>query len=104
MLAVYHNSLQRRVARLEKALQIDEDDKSPIVAATLRTARKRIMKGERLAEGETGKHSIWRSSDGAEISVEQLALEQYNREGWEGFHSENGILTTIVSVASRVSR
>lgn len=94
---VYHNSLQRRIVRLERALAVTEGEKSPVVAVSLRSAKKRVMKGERLEEGETGKHSIWRSSDGAEISVEALALEQYNREGWKGFHSENGILTTIVS-------
>jgi Fanconi-associated nuclease 1 len=93
---VYHNSLQRRIVRLESALGVPADERHPPVPG-LRAAKKRIMKGEKLSEGETGKKSSWRAMDGAEISVEALALECYNKEGWKGFHSENGILTTIVS-------
>jgi fanconi-associated nuclease 1 len=42
------------------------------------------MEGERLDEPAIGKKSIWRASDGAECGVEELALEQYEREGWKG--------------------
>lgn len=42
------------------------------------------MEGERLDEPTIGKKSIWRASDGSELSVEELALEQYVREGWKG--------------------
>lgn len=94
---IYHNSLARRIVRLESALGLPQDERHPPVPG-LRAAKKRIMKGEKLSEGETGKKSSWRAMDGAEISVEALSLECYNREGWKGFHSENGILTTIVSI------
>lgn len=102
-MSVYHNTLQRRLLRLEAMLDIPLDDRSPPVPG-LRQAKKRVMKGDKLSgsedwhgQGDTGKKSIWRASDGGEISVEGLALECYEREGWKGFHSENGILTTIVS-------
>ena len=98
---IYHNSLARRIVRLEKALSVPDEDRADFTTqfkiASLRAARKRVMKGERLDEGETGKHSIWSAAkDGKEVSVEELALEGYEKEGWKGFHSENGILTTIV--------
>lgn len=54
------------------------------------------MQGERLDNPTIGKKSVWRGGDGSELSVEELALEQYGREGWKGFHSESGVLTTIV--------
>lgn len=92
---IYHNSLARRIVRLESALGLPQDERHPPVPG-LRAAKKRIMKGEKLSDGETGKKAVWRASDGAEVSVEALSLECYNKEGWKGFHSENGILTTIV--------
>lgn len=67
-----------------------------------------------------GRKSVWRLSDGAEGTVEELCLEQYAREGWKGcvvlcisakrprlttfssrFHSENGVLTMIVRLLIR---
>lgn len=93
---IYHNSLARRIVRLESALGLPTDERHPPVPG-LRVAKKRIMKGEKLSDGETGKKAIWRAMNSAEISVEALSLECYNKEGWKGFHSENGILTTIVS-------
>lgn len=93
---IYHNTLARRIVRLEKALDVPKEDRHPPVPS-LRAATQREMKGEKLSEGETGRKSVWRAQDGSEVSVEDLCLEQYKREGWKGFHSENGILTTIVS-------
>jgi fanconi-associated nuclease 1 len=54
------------------------------------------MVGNRISDPVVGKKSVWRGLDGSEVGVEQLCLEWYEREGWKGFHSENGILTTIV--------
>lgn len=93
---IYHNSLGRRIVRLETALDVPKEDRHPPVP-TLRVATKRVIRGEKLSEGETGRKSIWRARDGDEVSVEHLCLQQYNREGWKAFHSENGILTTVVS-------
>jgi fanconi-associated nuclease 1 len=107
-LQVYRHALLRRVCRLESLLGL-----RPSIPALpkLKTPNERIMKGERIIEESvsgnengsqeeekrvmTGK-TVWRLSDGGEGSVEELALEGYKREGWKGFHSENGILTTIV--------
>lgn len=93
---IYHNTLARRIVRLESALDVPKEERHPPVPG-LRAAKAREMKGEKLSEGETGRKSVWRAQDGSEVSVEDLCLEQYRREGWKGFHSENGILTTIVS-------
>lgn len=93
---IYHNSLARRIVRLETALGVPKAEKHPPVPG-LKKALFRCMYGEKMSEGETGKKSKWRAQDGSEVSVERLCLEQFEREGWRGFHSENGILTTIVS-------
>lgn len=42
------------------------------------------MEGERIDLPTIGRKSVWRASDGEEVSVEGLCLEQYQREGWKG--------------------
>jgi hypothetical protein len=52
----------------------------------------------RTDDHDIGKKSAWRSTRDPtkEISVEELCLEKYEDLGWKGFHSENGVVTTIV--------
>ncbi|KAH8921403.1 hypothetical protein BT69DRAFT_1221552 [Atractiella rhizophila] len=112
---IYRNALEKRKKRLEKLLGIEcENDEEE--HAELREACQRTFKGERIIsektkelaekkakEGEEvdvsniGK-SVWRMCDGGEGSVEELALEGYKKKGWKGFHSENGILTTVFAM------
>lgn len=93
---VYHNSLQRRITRLESLLPIAKSEQHDFSYSTLKVATKRTLYGEQLSESEIGKKTIWRAMDGAEVSVEELSLEFYVKQGFKGFHSENGIMTTMV--------
>lgn len=43
-----------------------------------------VRTGERISEEITGKKSVWRSDNGAECSVEQVALEYYAKKGFKG--------------------
>lgn len=43
-----------------------------------------LFLGERLSEEVLGKKSIWRTNNGAECSVEQVALEYYSTKGFKG--------------------
>ncbi|GAA96728.1 uncharacterized protein L969DRAFT_20070 [Mixia osmundae IAM 14324] len=92
---IYKHALQRRIMRLESLLKLDDIRKHTFNYVGLRAATRRTLEGEKLSEGETGKKSSWRAMDGAEVNVEQLSLEYYERQGFKGFHCENGILTTI---------
>lgn len=40
--------------------------------------------GERISDEIIGKKSIWRSDNGAECSVEQVAIEYYQKKGFKG--------------------
>lgn len=93
---VYHDALRRRIVRLENSLEVKKKLRHDFSQTQLRKANNKILYGERLSEKIIGQKSIWRSLDGAEITVEQLVLEWYERKGWKGFHSESGIITTIV--------
>ncbi|BGP45790.1 hypothetical protein JCM10450v2_001620 [Rhodotorula kratochvilovae] len=94
---IYKSSLQRRIARLESALQVPPDDRRAF-DVLLAKATTRTMEGERVDTPTIGRKSVWRASNGEEVSVEELCLEQYVREGWKGFHSENGVLTMIFAL------
>ncbi|GAA6016477.1 hypothetical protein JCM8202_006053 [Rhodotorula sphaerocarpa] len=94
---IYKSSLQRRIARLESALDVPAEQRRAF-DVVLAKAVPRVMEGERLDDPTIGRKSVWRASDGEEVSVEDLCLEQYQREGWKGFHSENGVLTMIFAL------
>lgn len=80
---VYKAALERRRARLENLLELPQIERKKI-ERVLSKAEIRIMEGERIDEGTTGKHSVWQANDGEEVSVEKLALEGYEKEGWKG--------------------
>ncbi|GAA5968795.1 hypothetical protein JCM3765_001268 [Sporobolomyces pararoseus] len=86
---IYKSSLQRRISRIESALDIPKDDRRTFKVLRAKSEQ-RVMEGERLDDPTIGKKSVWRASDGDEVSVEELALEQ--------FHSENGVLTSIFAL------
>ncbi|GAA6012142.1 hypothetical protein JCM11491_001762 [Sporobolomyces phaffii] len=86
---IYKSSLQRRICRIESALDVPKDDRREF-KVLLAKSEQRTMEGERLDDPAIGKKSVWRASDGEEVCVEELALEQ--------FHSENGVLTSIFAL------
>ncbi len=47
--------------------------------------------------GTTGSKATWIDIADQEtpLSVEDLALAHYARQGWKGYHSENSIITTL---------
>lgn len=83
MRVVYRSSLQRRITRIESSLDVPKAERR-VFEALLAKSEHRIMEGERLDDPTIGKKSVWLASDASELSVEELALEQYGREGWKG--------------------
>ncbi|GAA5978175.1 hypothetical protein JCM10908_004258 [Rhodotorula pacifica] len=86
---IYKSSLQRRIARIESALDVPAEDRRAF-NVLLAKATPRTMEGERIDTPTIGRKSVWRASDGEEVSVEGLCLEH--------FHSENGVLTMIFAL------
>ena len=95
---IFHPLLQKRLLRLERALGIPKAEQHTFAHVALRPPVVREFMGVRLDDRDIGKKSAWTSTRDAtkEISVEELCLEQYEDQGWKGFHSENGVVTTIV--------
>ncbi|GAA5918614.1 hypothetical protein JCM6882_000834 [Rhodosporidiobolus microsporus] len=94
---IYKSSLHRRIARLYSSLCLGTVPPH-LAVDLLAKPKQRTMEGERIDTPTIGKKSVWRLSDGAEGTVEELCLEQFGREGWKGFHSENGVLTMIFAL------
>lgn len=96
---IFHPYLQKRLLRLERILGIPKAEQHTFTHVALRPPIIREFTGIRTDDRDIGKKSNWRSirSGRKEISVEELCLEKYEDLGWKGFHSENGIVTTIVT-------
>jgi fanconi-associated nuclease 1 len=103
--AIFHPWIQKRLLRLERALGIPKAEQHTFAHVALRPPVVREFTGIRLDNRDIGKKSAWRSLRDAtkEISVEELCLEQYEDLGWKGFHSENGVVTTIVRISRVLS-
>src|SRR5271169_6676604 len=95
---IFHPWLQKRLLRLERTLGIPKAEQHTFAHVALRPPVVREFTGIRLDDRDIGKKSGWRSIryTNKEISVEELCLEHYENQGWKGFHSENGVVTTIV--------
>jgi len=96
---IFHAGLQKRLLRLERTLCTPKVEQHTFAHVSLRPPVQRDFFAVRLGDRDVGKHSSWQSTRDPEktVSVEELCLEQYEDLGWKGFHSENGIITTIVS-------
>jgi len=104
---IYHYDLQKRISKLERKLIVPKKDQH-IWVWTLAKPLSRTIIGNRIREDENvsiiGKKTVWRI-EGAEgkdedVSVEEMCLSVDRKEGWKGFHSEGGIIRTIVSISS----
>ena len=95
---IFHPWLQKRLLRLERTLGIPKSEQHTFAHVALRPPVTREFRGVRKDDRDIGKKSSWKGihDPEKEVSVEELCLEHYENLGWKGFHSENGIVTTIV--------
>ncbi|CAO3582567.1 unnamed protein product [Absidia cylindrospora] len=89
------NAIQRRIQRLERDLCIPRREQHDFSYLTLKKPTEKIIHAERISDTITGKKSSWRGDDGAEISVEEVSIQYYNKQGYQGLHTENGVITML---------
>lgn len=118
---IYHYDLQKRVMKLEKLLKVAKRQQHEFGHVLLSKAVERTVEGTRIEkvrmptrslsrrEGDVstprrGGKTIWvdEREGGGECSVEAMCLSWYRDQGWKGYHSEGGIVRTLVNI--RVSR
>jgi Fanconi-associated nuclease 1 len=110
---IYHHDLQKRLLRLEKRLRVPRRLQHDFGHVKLREPEEHTVKGVQLLRDDVDPKSqggrglstktIWLDELGdpgvdgqpLHVSVEEMCLSHYRRQGWKGFHSEGGILRTI---------
>ncbi len=112
---IYHYDLQKRVTKLEKSLKMVKREQHDFGHVRLVKPVERVVEGIRIErEQAPGRNGSRRGSDtngprrggktiwideregGGECSVESMCLSWYREQGWKGYHSEGGIVRTLV--------
>ncbi|KAK3336237.1 VRR-NUC domain-containing protein [Cercophora scortea] len=110
---IYHYDLQKRLLKLEKRLRIPRRLQHDFGHLTLRQPEEHTVEGIQLVyddpaaiarpgRGPSTK-TIWLDELGepdedgglAHVSVEEMCLSHYRKQGWKGYHSEGGIIRTL---------
>lgn len=120
---IYHYDLQKRITKLEKSLKVVKREQHDFGHVRLVKPLERAVEGVRIEREEPpgktggrrgsntnasrrGAKTIWidEKDGGGECSVESMCLSWYREQGWKGYHSEGGIVRTLVgSWSERVS-
>lgn len=108
---IYHYDLQKRITKLEKALKVVKREQHDFGYVMLTKPEERTVEGIRIEREDTvpktnGDIAVKRSGptiwiderqDGDECRVENMCLSWYRDQGWKGYHSERGIVRTLVN-------
>ncbi len=113
---IYHYDLQKRVMKLERALKVAKRQQHDFGHVLLAKAVERKVQGIRIqrehplsrkasrrgsdaTNPRRGAKTIWvdEREGGGECGVEAMCLSWYRDQGWKGYHSEGGIVRTLVS-------
>ncbi|KFZ01035.1 hypothetical protein V501_10264 [Pseudogymnoascus sp. VKM F-4519 (FW-2642)] len=105
---IYHYDLEKRIAKLEKAIKIPKREQHDFGHTRLITPIERNVEGIQVrvipadvgragAEERRSAKTIWvdEKDGGGECSVEAMCLSWYRNQGWKGYHAEGGILQTL---------
>lgn len=108
----YHFDLQKRITKLEKALKVVKREQHDFGHVMLVKPEERIVEGIRVEQelaGYAGSKPAWLASNrgrptvwvdernGGDCRVESMCMNWYSDHGWKGYHSEGGIVRTLVS-------
>lgn len=108
---VYHHDIQKRIKKLEKALNIPRRSQHDFSHVRLTAPVEVTIHGTRIErEADTassiskpdrgtlrGSKTVWLDplEGNGECSVEAMCLSHYRSNGWKGYHSEGGIVRTL---------
>lgn len=99
---IFHYDLQKRITKLEKALRVVKREQHDFGHVMLGKPAERMIEGIRIDTGDSprkGKATVWVDErEGGECRVESMCLSWYRDHGWKGYHSEGGIVRTLVSL------
>lgn len=107
---IYHHDLQKRIGKVERALRVPKREQHDFGHVRLAKPAERTFYGvqiqRRAKSGQQAGGDVRRSTktiwvdpgeeeNGGECSVEAMCLSQYRALGYQGYHSEGGIVRTL---------
>lgn len=114
---IYHYDLQKRIMKLEKSLKVAKRQQHEFGHVLLAKAVEQKVEGIRIQKDKLpsrnasrrgsdvsnprrGAKTIWldEREGGGECGVEAMCLSWYRDRGWKGYHSEGGIVRTLVNL------
>jgi Fanconi-associated nuclease 1 len=112
---IYHYDLQKRITKLERSLKVVKREQHDFGHAMLVKPEECIVEGIRIEKqwqptngsktgvdsvSRRGRATVWldEREGGGECRVEGMCLSWYRDNGWKGYHSEGGIVRTLVSI------
>jgi Fanconi-associated nuclease 1 len=112
---IYHYDLQKRIMKLEKSLKVVKREQHDFGHVKLVKPVERTIEGIKVEKEETpnrngnrrgsdpnsfkkGRQTVWidERQGGVKCRVESMCLSWYRHQGWKGYHSEGGIVRTLV--------
>lgn len=114
---IYHYDLQKRIAKLERSLKVVKREQHDFGHVLLVKPQERTVEGIRVEKEELlnqvdskdngespglstrrGRATVWidERENNEECRVENMCLSWYRENGWKGYHSEGGIVRTLV--------
>ncbi|WBW70622.1 DNA repair protein Fan1 [Schizosaccharomyces osmophilus] len=95
----YQFVLQRRLSRLEKVLMVPEKDRRDFSYNFQNKPSNITIYGKRKdLKDKSQQRTLWLTSKGDVLTVEQFAAEYYTSLGWSTVHSESGIFLTLFAL------
>lgn len=115
---IYHYDLQKRISKIEKALKVPKREQHEFGHVRLAKPEERTFHGTQVLRAgrpgddtrrssssaapttnRRGAKTVWvdpgEDENGGECSVEAMCLSNYRALGYQGYHSEGGILRTL---------
>lgn len=115
---IYHYDLQKRISKLEKSLRVVKREQHDFGHVLLARPMERFVEGIRVGKEEPsastveskdrsdspaastkkGRATVWidERENNEECRVENMCLSWYRENGWKGYHSEGGLVRTLV--------
>ncbi|KAI9592881.1 VRR-NUC domain-containing protein [Syncephalis fuscata] len=91
-------SLQQRILRLQKSINLPIEERRCFDHIQVKQTPQIFIEGVRANQKGPGAKAKYVLTDGSEGTVEELALEYYTMNGYQGVHSETSILTTLFAL------
>ncbi|KAI7871163.1 hypothetical protein BDF14DRAFT_1763886 [Spinellus fusiger] len=91
----YHRKIHKKINDLEIELGISWYERHDFSHLKQKPIEKNYISGKKIKAVSSNKRLSWCVKEGEVCTVEEVALDNYHKQGYKGIYSENTILTTL---------